>query len=190
MGSSVLALAVMIFFSVAVYTIYTFLERKSRSIGMSAVDVGNLISGIVAFGMLGTVASTWIGRRFGLTIPLLCGLTLEALSCLGTAIADSPSQIWPPALAYMGAWYFVFPYVMALGASLDRTGRLPTGMGAAYLLGSTIAAPFAGALVDAGSFAAMGIAAFTSCGASVALTVALSRRAATKEILKTRARSD
>ena len=178
----VAAVAVMIFFSVAVFSMYTFIEREANSLGMDAVQVANMLSVAVGLGITGTVASTWLGHRVGLTIPLVAGLAVQGISCLVTAMCTSSSQLWVISIINMAAWYFVFPYIMGLSATLDRSGRLPTAVGAAYIVGSSIAAPLAGFFVDRGSFLEIGLISLLLCAASGACALCVKWMSSTQTV--------
>ncbi|HWG70609.1 MAG TPA: MFS transporter [Steroidobacteraceae bacterium] len=176
----VAAIAVMIFFSVAVFSMYTFIEREGSALGMDTVQVANMLSVAVGLGIMGTVASTWLGCRAGLTIPLVAGLAVQGISCLVTAMCTSSSQLWLVSIINMATWYFVFPYIMGLGAALDRSGRLPTAVGAAYVVGSSVAAPLAGFFVDRGSFLGIGLLSLLLCAASGTFALCVSRMSSTR----------
>lgn len=182
----VAAVAVMIFFSVGAFSMYTFIERKGNALGMDAVQVANMLSVAVGLGIAGTVASTWLGRRAGLTLPLVAGLAVQGVSCFVTAMCSSSSQLWLISIINMATWYFVFPYIMGLGATLDRSGRLPTAVGAAYVVGSSVAAPLAGFFIDRGSFLGIGLLSLLLCAASGTCALCISRMYSTRTAMSMR----
>jgi predicted MFS family arabinose efflux permease len=169
------SLAVMLCFSIAVFSLYAFLEHRGRSLGMNASEIGTLLGATIGIGMLGTFASTWLGRRNGMALPLVSALALQGISCLAVAGSASPPQLWMATSLFLVLWYFVYPYIMGLGASIDPAGRLPTALGGAYLVGSSVAASAGGLLLQKGGFVLTGILGCALCFTAALIALGVSQ---------------
>jgi len=161
---AVLSIAAMTLFSVAVFGVYVYIERRGRALGVSTTAIGTMLSLIyVPSGLFGSGLAAALGRRWGITLPLVVGLSLLGLACLGTAIADSPSALWMGVAANWTLWFFLYGYLFGLGAALDPLGRLPAVIGAMYLMAAGLAATIGGFLLDLSSFRAIGWLALMLC---------------------------
>lgn len=169
------SLVIMLCFSVAVFSLYTFLELRGRALGMEASQIGTLLAATIGIGMLGTFASTWLGRRYGRILPLVIGLALQGLSCYAVAASAAPLELWVASSLYFVFWYFIYPYIMGLGASIDPAGRLPTALGGAYLVGSSIAASLGGVLLQKGGFVVAGVAGCGMCLVAALIALCIGR---------------
>jgi predicted MFS family arabinose efflux permease len=172
----VASLILMLLFAIGVFSLYTFVERRARMLGMNSKEIGALLSATFAIGMIGTVASTWLGRRCGLTMPLVLALTLQGVCCVGVAMSHTLPTLWVATIVFMAVWYFVYPYIFGLGADTDPVGRLPTALGGAYLVGSSVATSVGGFLVQSGGFLAIGMTACGLCMAAALIALPLTLR--------------
>lgn len=164
---ALLAIVVVTLFSVAVRCVFTYLERKGRSLGIDAATIGTFMSIIyVVTGLSGSGGAAILGRRWGITPPLVVGLVLVGFACLGTAIAASSVELWCATAASWIIWFFLYGYLIGLGAALDKYGRLATVLGAMYLSAQIVAAPIGGFLLDLGGFKSIGWLALLLCNAA------------------------
>jgi predicted MFS family arabinose efflux permease len=160
---STASLAIMVGFSVGVFSVYTFIERRGRLLGMDPTSIGNMVSSAIALGLVGTFGSIILGLRVGRALPLLAGLIVQGASCVGISLCPTTLLLSGSTLLFMASWGFVYPYIMGLGAAIDPAGRLPTALGGGYLVGSSVAAGLGGLLMQVGGFALLGGVAFGLC---------------------------
>ena len=168
-GLSIAAVAIMTFFSIGGFSVYTLLEGKALSLLMNVPQVGTLIGLSDALSLTGTIASTWLGRRYGLKMPLVLSLLAEGLLALAIGSSRSPLEFTIATIIFIAVWNFVYPYIMGLGATLDPAGRLATALGAAYLVGSSVAATEGGILLQAGGFILTGAGACVLCATAATI---------------------
>lgn len=161
---ALLAITVVTLFSVAVRSVFTYIERQGHALGVDASTIGVMLSVIyVVTGLSGSGLAAILGRRWGITLPLVVGLSLVGLSCLGTTIAATALELWLGTAISWVLWFFLYGYLIGLGAALDPYGRLPALLGAMYLLAQVLAATIGGYLLGLGSFQAIGWFALFLC---------------------------
>jgi len=159
-----LATLVMVLFSVAVFCVYVYIERHGRALGVDSQTIGTALSIIyVTSGVTGSSLAALLGMRWGIARPLIGGLSLLALTCLGTAVARTPMQLWIAVALNWFIWFFLYGYLFGLGAALNPAGKLPAVLGAMYLLAAALAATLGGLLLKFSSFEAIGWLTFTIC---------------------------
>jgi predicted MFS family arabinose efflux permease len=162
--TALLSITVMTLFSVAVFSVYIYIERRGRELGVDTKTIGTMLSMIyVASGLLGSGMAAALGQRWGITLPLVVGLSLLGLTCLGTALSTSPFELWVGVAVNSVVWFFLYGYLFGLSAALDPDGRLPAVFGAMYLMAAGLAATVGGFLLRLSSFAAIGWLALVLC---------------------------
>jgi len=175
-GIAASALLVMALFAFGVFSLYAFIERHARGIGMTAADVGSMFSAAFAVGLLGTITSASLGRRIGLAVPLVGGLAAQGIACWLVALSSDRGMLYACAMAYMVLWYFVYPYIFGLGAKIDSLGRVSTAIGGVYLIGLSLGASLGGLLFKQQGFLTVGWLALILCLAAAALAWVLLKR--------------
>jgi predicted MFS family arabinose efflux permease len=172
----VASLLVMGCFAIAVFSPYTFIQLRAQAIGMRPQAIGSMLSIAIALGISGTVAAAWIGRSRGITLPLTSGLLVQGVCCVVVCLGQTDVTLFGATIAYMTAWSFSYPYLFGLGAAIDPLGRLPTAIGAMYLIGSGVAASVGGALMQFRGYEAVGWSAFVLCALAAGVAFPLARR--------------
>lgn len=156
--------AVMVLFSVAVFSIYVYIEQRGLALGVSPQTIGTMMSVIyVASGVAGSSLAALLGRRRGITIPLVSGLIFLGLTCLGTSIASGAPELWLGVGLNWVAWFFLYGYLFALSAAIDPAGRLAIVFGAMYIMAAGLASTIGGFLLQFSKFDTIGYLALGSC---------------------------
>jgi MFS family permease len=146
--TAALMLAAFFAFSLRDTLAWAFLERIGLQVGYSSEEVGNLLSIQAMFGIVGPLAASIVGSRFGLKAPLTIGILLSGLVTF--AISRSSGSQWMYTLATTFqpcTYFFTLAYLTALAAELDPQGRVVAGSGSALMAGVAIGPAVGGALI-------------------------------------------
>lgn len=154
---------------IAFSMVWIFAERKAASIHMGAEETGLALSACNLIGLSGSIAVTWLGDRFGRSIPILVGGTVLAASFYAIGIATEPVVYWVAIIAYGIAYFFVLPYILGQAAELDSLGRVAM-LASAVPYVSHLVSPLLGALVLV-RFGAFGTMAAVTAGTAMVATV-------------------
>ena len=114
---------------------------NGAAIGLSAVEVGRVMGGGVAAGLVGALVAHAVGTRFGILKPLIAGGAALAAS---VATMSSPSGMLSYTIGAIGvatSTFILMPYVFTLLSGVDRSGRA-AAMGPAFLLAGNSVAPY------------------------------------------------
>jgi hypothetical protein len=156
---------------IAFSMVWIFAERKAASIGMSADETGLALSACNLIGMSGSLAVTWLGDRFGRSIPIVVGGAVLAASFYAIGVATAPLEYWVAIIAYGVAYFFLLPYILGHAAELDSLGRVAM-MASAVPWISHLVSPLLGALVLV-RFGAFGTMAAVTAGTAIVATAVL-----------------
>ena len=146
--TAALMLAAFFAFSLRDTLAWAFLERIGLQVGYSSEEIGNLLSIQAMFGIVGPLAASIVGSRFGLRPPLTIGILLSGLVTF--AISRSSGSQWTYTLATTFqpcTYFFTLAYLTALAAELDPLGRVVAGSGSALMAGVAIGPAVGGALI-------------------------------------------
>ncbi|MDX2235215.1 MAG: hypothetical protein NW200_12025 [Hyphomonadaceae bacterium] len=157
--------------------VWHFFARIGLSHGLAADQISQIIAAAsVLAGLMGAgamlVRDRWV--RVGMLV------SLAAFGAMATTVAWSPS-----ALIYLAAYglqsvmyVFLTILVPTMGVRIDRTGATNTAAGGVATMINAVAPAIAGALVQGGSFAALGVMCAASAGLSFVLLAYATRHAA------------
>ncbi len=125
-------------FNLGLLGTWAFTVSFGETAGLSASVSMQIVGFSAAFGMLGAFLVYMIGMRFGMTLPVSAGFVLLVASIVSFAFLDGSPIGYAVALCALHlVWGFLYPYIQAGQAALDRTGRLNVwGMIAASIGGS------------------------------------------------------
>jgi MFS family permease len=90
-----------------------------------------LFAGLVA-GIVGATTAVVIGDRIGRRIPVVISLTVSAISISLLLFPGEGSRFAIAVCLFNFAWYLFLPYAAAVIASVDRGGKLLTGLGVVF----------------------------------------------------------
>lgn len=132
---------------------WAFAERIGQSAGFSPDGLGRLFSAQAVFGLLGPMAASAIGSRFGLKKPTLFGIFLTGVVTF-TILQSSQAKI-PYTMAVMfisGTYFFALSYLTAVAAELDAEGRIVAASGGFLVAGVAVGPAISGYLILHGGY--------------------------------------
>ncbi|MFO7917552.1 MAG: MFS transporter [Anaerolineae bacterium] len=162
-------------------TLYTVLPSHYAAVGVTAVQVGWLLSINRLVRLPLNVLSGWLSRRMGPKLPYIAGLVAGTLSTLGYGLSRGfwPLLFWRALWGVAWALLVVAAYAMVLDVSTEqRRGRF-TGIYTSFsYFGGAVGALLGGIWVDAWNFsrAMLALGFLTSLGFLGALTLPWTRR--------------
>jgi len=175
-GPAIMCLAIMALFAICAFTPYVYIETRGHTIGLTDEAFSLMFRVAYAICTVGTLAAALMGKRFGLGVPLAVGLAVMGASALGIMTTTTIAWMWAWVLVNFILWNFLYGYLFGLGAAIDPLGRLSTGVGAVYLLGSAAAASIGGAiLLLYDSYATIGWVALAASLAAAVLSLLITR---------------
>ena len=130
-----LALLSIFLFQAANMGLYAFIVGLGKHYGLTTDFISVTLAWAAWIGIAGALLVIWLSTRFGLSKPLIFGITLTALGTWAL-IYSGNSTIW--ILANMGVgitWAFVIPYLFSICARLDTNGQIAAMSGMASKLG-------------------------------------------------------
>jgi predicted MFS family arabinose efflux permease len=146
-----LMLAAFLAFSLRDTMAWAFVERIGIDVGYSGEQIGNLLSLQAIVGIIGPVAASVIGSRFGLKVPISTGIFLSGfVTYLVSQSSDSRLLYTLCIMGMPGTYFFTLAYLTALAAELDRQGRIVAASGSALMAGIAIGPAVGGELIVAG----------------------------------------
>ena len=156
---------------------YSFSEPLAANAGLSAAEIPLLLAVVQLFTLAATLASSWIGLRFGIMKPLSVMLILCAV--FGAVMINTMRvPVFVGTYIVMNfCFLFTLAYQLGIGAVLDSSGRLAALGGGILFLGAALAPFVGGFLITRFGYASIALA---LCGAvAMGLTAfqALLRRA-------------
>ncbi len=139
---SVTLILSLIIFSLGLGSLWAFLDRFGDQAGFDTIEIGSALAVAAIIGGFGALAAAFLGTRFGRTIPIAIGVSLEVVACL----ILSTGADWHSYLLAIGifnfCWNFTLPYLIGAIAASDLSGRftvlIPAAQTGGYALGPTI----------------------------------------------------
>ncbi len=130
-----LALLSIFLFQAANMGLYAFIVGLGKHYGLTIEFISVTLAWAAWVGIAGAALVIWLSTRYGLSKPLIFGISLTALGTWAL-IYSGNHTIW--ILANMGVgitWAFVIPYLFAICAQLDTNGQIAAMGGMASKLG-------------------------------------------------------
>ncbi len=131
----ILALIAIFLFQAANMGLYAFIVGMGKHYGLTIEFISVTLAWAAWVGILGAALVIWLSTRYGLSKPLIFGISLTALGTWALLYSGNHS-IW--ILANMGVgvtWAFVIPYLFSICAKLDTNGQIAAMSGMASKLG-------------------------------------------------------
>jgi len=146
------AMAALVIFEVGQTGVYTFVASIGERSGLDTFEVGTTL-GVTSFtGFIGGLVAAYLGTRWGRRLPIIIGLSLNAVSAAGLALCGDATLFIVLNTTWNLAYYFVVPYMMGAMASLDDLGRWAVASDGAWNGGTALAPAIAGALVESSGY--------------------------------------
>ncbi|WP_353231019.1 MFS transporter [Novosphingobium sp.] len=166
-ASGILLISVALLFGLRDTLPWLVTEKIGTDAGLSVQQVGTVLSAMYAVSALGPMLQLVLARRMPSHWLLATGI-LGAGLFLGmfTWANGSAIRFIIGVVAWATIYFLAYAQLYAAAALFDRSGRVASAAGGAFIAGVAIAPSVGGILVDQGGFDAMGYA-------EVALTVVM-----------------
>ena len=136
--------------------LWVYQERIGRAIGLDPQTIGLALAAALITGGLGSALAALMGRRLGYWWPQVIGFGGSIVATMTMAYGQTVFSYALSACAVMGVWFFGLPYLLALAAEIDPSGRLPALAASASTFGQALAPAVAAAAVGNSNFCALG----------------------------------
>lgn len=140
---------------------WAFVERIGIMVGYSGEEVGLLLSLQSVVGLIGPLLAAIIGKRYGLSTPVILAILLTGGTSLAYVLGENSKTLYTAGVMTICVTYFyALSYLTGLAAELDREGRVVAAAGGFLSLGLAVGPAISGGLISMGGFnlAAWGIA--------------------------------
>ncbi|MFQ6572293.1 MFS transporter [Pseudomonas sp. UM16] len=149
---------------------WAFVERIGTMVGYSGDELGVLLSFQSVVGLIGPLIAAMIGKRFGMSTPVILAILLTGGTSLSYVLGEHSKTLYTAGVMTICVTYFyALSYLTGLAAALDREGRVVAAASSFLSLGLAVGPAISGGLISLGGFtlAAWGI------GVTVVLTLLL-----------------
>lgn len=149
---------------------WAFVERIGTLVAYSGDELGMLLSFQSFIGLIGPLLAAMIGKRFGLSTPVILAILLTGATSLCYVLGEHSKPMYTMGVMTICITYFyALSYLTGLAAALDREGRVVAAASSFLSLGLAVGPAISGGLISLGGFslAAWGI------GVTVVLTLLL-----------------
>jgi predicted MFS family arabinose efflux permease len=162
--------------------VWGYLEGVARSAGLTLAQTGSALSTGLVISLVGSVAATLVGVRFGRVSPLIVTALFQIgalllLTRLGHYARPALAFFWINT-AFQIFWSYVIPYFIIIFNDVDASGRFVAFYGTASHLPLAVG-PYVGALlIEDGGYALLlwfGVITTALCYASFICAARLSR---------------
>lgn len=140
---------------------WAFVERIGTMVGYSGEELGILLSVQSMVGLIGPLLAAMIGKRFGLSTPVILAILLTGGTSLSYVLGEHSKTLYTIGVMTICITYFyALSYLTGLAAALDREGRVVAAASSFLSLGLAVGPAISGGLISMGGFtlAAWGIA--------------------------------
>ena len=149
---------------------WAFVERIGTMVGYTGDELGVLLSVQSVVGLIGPLIAAMIGKRFGMSTPVILAILLTGGTSLSYVLGEHSKTLYTAGVMTICVTYFyALSYLTGLAAELDREGRVVAAASSFLSLGLAVGPAISGGLISLGGFtlAAWGI------GVTVVLTLLL-----------------
>lgn len=128
---------------------WAFVERLGLEAGYTTDQVGRLLSAEAVIGIAGPLVASFLGSRWGLTMPIIFGILAAGAPYYFMLLMPGSKLVYTAAALFIaGAYYFTQSYLIALAAELDRKGRIVAAAGGFMSGGAAIGPALGGYLIE------------------------------------------
>jgi predicted MFS family arabinose efflux permease len=173
-----------VLFNLGLSPIWAFVERVGVNLHLSKDRVGLLLSVAGVAGVAGSLTASWVGSRVARKPVLILAFILAAASGASTMSGLSIPLWGIGAFVYVYTFSFIYPYLLAVGADLDSSGRLNTALVGMGMIANSFGPLIGGVLATERSYARVGVFCVALCVAVLVLLLF------SGHMLRPRARSD
>ena len=123
-AKQVQALACMFLWFVAFGATWTFVERLGAGIPLTATAIGLALAISMGGGASGALAASLVGGRYGAFKPIALAATASAIAGAAMIGSNSVATFAVAVLVYKFGFSLAMPYISAIFAGIDKSGRL------------------------------------------------------------------
>ncbi len=129
-GIAYLFIAAVLMIHIAQGGYYSFIEVLGSDLEMKKTTIGFTLSLSYLLALLGSLTTSAIGNRFGMTLPLLIGMCGQSAS-VATVVFTTDPTYFIGAVCLQSFFYFLFtPFLLGAANKIDPSGKLSAvGMG-------------------------------------------------------------
>ncbi|MGB8417035.1 MFS transporter [Paraburkholderia sp.] len=138
---------------------WTFSEAAAHIVHLSDKEITTTFTVLALSQMPAAMLAAALGMRLGYRLPLTISLLLLVAACLGIYNIPSRWTFIPSAIAVSAIAAFTFPYLQALIAELDDSGRSAAVGGAVVNLGAAAGPAIGGVFYALGGLPFVGLTA-------------------------------
>lgn len=150
-------MAAMFLFSMRDTMGWAFVEQVGVRVGYSGDELGRLFALQSVLGLVGPVIASLMGRRFGISIPVILGILSTGAVGIGYVMGEHSRWAYTLSVMLISTTYFyALAYLTGLAASLDKEGRIAAAAGSFLTLGIAVGPTFSGILAERGGFPLVG----------------------------------
>lgn len=155
--------------------LWTFSESTAALRGFSLSAVAMVLSASTVFSVAGALLASLLDRRFGVVLPLCLGVLggFAAGAFMGASSTLTPYAIG--IFLYGLSAFFVLPYLLSAGATLDDTGRAVTLASATVYMAGALGPLLGGIIADNISVPAVGWTSSLACVGAAGCALALKK---------------
>lgn len=185
-AGAIFMIVAMLLFSARDTMGWAFVEQVGINVGYDGETLGLLFSLQAFIGLLGPLAAAIIGKRFGISVPVILGVIICGSATLGYVMGEASKTMYTVAvLMNAAAYFYALAYLTALAASLDKEGRIVAAAGSFLTLGVAVGPALSGTLIAAGGYELTAIAiAITTLLTAVCLFVPIAKAKERNEHIK------
>jgi predicted MFS family arabinose efflux permease len=156
--------------------VYSFMAEMGLKRGISSADVNSALAASQIAAAAGSVVPFLLGDKLGRTLPIALALTTLIMCLPCFLLSTSPLAFGGAMSAFAFAWLAFFPYLMAVCAGLDTSGRqAPLNLAVQYG-GLSIGPALAGYIAQRYGYAILVVGAAVGYVASGGLMLLVERR--------------
>ena len=131
--------------------VWMYMERVGAAWNLAPEMVANTLFLSLLSGIAGSALAIVFGTLIGRTLPLAASMTISAISIWLLLEPRSSATFILAACLFNFGWYLFLPYISALIAAVDETGKLLTALSVAFPAGLAAGPTVAALLIgDAG----------------------------------------
>ena len=134
---------------------FAFVERLGASLGISAEDIGLILSTSFLTGLAGSIVATIVGNRYGVLGPCLFGISLLALCIMLVGLSDNTVMLVASLNGLQFGLFFYLPYAFGMGAPWDDQGRIAAFAPSFNFIGLGVGPGLGGYLVQSYGYTSM-----------------------------------
>ncbi len=143
-----LALVAVVIFNIGAVGDWIFIGFFAEHAGLPAGPVANVIAASLLAGVIGSLSAAHMAGRSAALWAQLVAAGVFLLSIPWLAATSSLTEFGAAGFAYNAAWNFIGPFLVALVAVRDQSGRLSSLVPAAVGLGTLISPTLTGTLIE------------------------------------------